>query len=146
MKNKLQPTRTSFSHFQCKKAPRWLSKFFHFGTENRADQLKNHPVYMVGLGGEGLRNQRNQKPLRPFFCYIMRTSSPPYLQILLCKKPPQCDVWWNDVLAMFCILVRIWEERESFFHSWRQKPIWVFWKQLDLSLQNTVLPIEKKIR
>ena len=46
MKNKLQPTRTSFSrNFQCKKAPRWLSKFFHFGTENRADQLKNHPVY-----------------------------------------------------------------------------------------------------
>ena len=45
MKNKLQPTRTSFSrNFQCKKAPRWLSKFFHFGTENRADQLKNHPA------------------------------------------------------------------------------------------------------
>ena len=45
MKNKLQPTRTSFSRiFQCKKAPCWLSKFFHFGTENRADQLKNHPV------------------------------------------------------------------------------------------------------
>ena len=44
MKNKLQPTRTSFSrNFQCKKAPRWLSKFFHFGTENRADQLKKPP-------------------------------------------------------------------------------------------------------
>ena len=28
-KNKLQPTRTSFSqNFQCKKAPRWLVKFF----------------------------------------------------------------------------------------------------------------------
>ena len=44
MKNKLQPTRTSFSRkFQCKKASRWLSKFFHFGTENRADQLKKPP-------------------------------------------------------------------------------------------------------
>ena len=48
MKNKLQPTRTSFSrNFQCKKAPRWLSKFFHFGTENQADQLKNHPVHII---------------------------------------------------------------------------------------------------
>ena len=47
MKNKLQSTRTSFSrNFQCKKAPRWLSKFFHFGTENRADQLKNHQFYI----------------------------------------------------------------------------------------------------
>ena len=46
--NKLQPTKTSLSrNFQCKKAPRWLSKFFHFGTENRADQLKNHPVLYV---------------------------------------------------------------------------------------------------
>ena len=38
MKNKLQTTRTSFS-----RSPRWLSKFFHFGTENRADQLKKTP-------------------------------------------------------------------------------------------------------
>ena len=46
MKNKLQPTKTSFSRsFQCKKAPRWLSKFFHFGTENGEEQLKKHPVY-----------------------------------------------------------------------------------------------------
>ena len=29
--------------FNVKKAPRWLSKFFHFGTENRADQLKKPP-------------------------------------------------------------------------------------------------------
>ena len=44
MKNKLQPTRTSFSrNLQYKKAPRWLSKLFHFGTENRADQLKKPP-------------------------------------------------------------------------------------------------------
>ena len=44
MKNKLQPTRTSFSrNFQCIKAPRWLSRFFHFGTENQADQLKKPP-------------------------------------------------------------------------------------------------------
>ena len=44
MKNKLQPTRTSFPrNFQCKKAPRWLSNFFHFGTENGADQLKKPP-------------------------------------------------------------------------------------------------------
>ena len=44
MKNKLQPTRTSFPrNFQCKKAPRWLNKFFHFGTENRAGQLKKPP-------------------------------------------------------------------------------------------------------
>ena len=44
MKNKLQPTRTTFSrNFQCKKAPRWLSKFFHFGTENREEQLKKAP-------------------------------------------------------------------------------------------------------
>ena len=47
MKNKLQPTRTSSSrNFQCKKAPCWLSKFFHFGTENRADQLKKPPCMM----------------------------------------------------------------------------------------------------
>ena len=45
MKKTSWPTRTSFSrNFQCKKAPRWLSKFFHFSTKNRADQLKNHPV------------------------------------------------------------------------------------------------------
>ena len=44
MKNKLQPTRTTFSrNFQCKKALHWLSKLFHFGTENRADQLKKTP-------------------------------------------------------------------------------------------------------
>ena len=44
MKNKLQPARTSFSrNFQCKEAPRWLSKSFLFGTENRADQLKKPP-------------------------------------------------------------------------------------------------------
>ena len=50
MKNKLQPTRTSFSrNFQCKKAPRWLSKFFHCGTENRADQLKKTPCISVRL-------------------------------------------------------------------------------------------------
>ena len=48
MKNKLQPTRTSFSrNFQCKKSPRWLSKFFHFGTENWADQLKKPPCIIV---------------------------------------------------------------------------------------------------
>ena len=53
MKNKLQPTRTSFSrNFQCKKAPRWLSKFFHFGTENRADQLKKPPCTYWGRGNE----------------------------------------------------------------------------------------------
>ena len=50
MKNKLQPTRTTFSrNFQCKKAPRWLSKFFHFGTENREEQLKKAPC-MYGAG------------------------------------------------------------------------------------------------
>ena len=44
MKNKLQPTRTTFStNFQYKKAPRWLSKFFHFGTENWEEQLKKAP-------------------------------------------------------------------------------------------------------
>ena len=50
MKNKLQPTRTSFSrNFQCKKAPRWLSKFFHFDNENRADQLKKPPcICLIG--------------------------------------------------------------------------------------------------
>ena len=33
---------TTFSrNFQCKKAPRWMSKFFHFGTENG----EVHPVY-----------------------------------------------------------------------------------------------------
>ena len=43
-KNMLQPTRTAFSrNFQCKKAPRWLSKFFHFGTENGEEQLKKAP-------------------------------------------------------------------------------------------------------
>ena len=44
MKNKLQPTRTRFSrNFQCKKASRWLSKLFHFGTENGVEQLKKAP-------------------------------------------------------------------------------------------------------
>ena len=48
MKNELQPTRTTLSrNFQCKKASRWLSKFFHFGTENREEQLKKHPVYSI---------------------------------------------------------------------------------------------------
>ena len=50
MKNKLQPTRTSFSrNFQCKKAPCWLSKFFHFVTENRVDQLKKPPCTSQGM-------------------------------------------------------------------------------------------------
>ena len=39
MKNKLQPTGTTFSrNFH------WLSKFFHFGTENVDEQVKKHPV------------------------------------------------------------------------------------------------------
>ena len=47
MKNKLQPTRTTFSrNFQCRKAPRWLSKFFHFGTENGEEQLKKAPCIL----------------------------------------------------------------------------------------------------
>ena len=60
MKNKLQPTRTSFSrNFQCKKAPRWLSKFFHFGTENRADQLKKPPCSRL-LESSGKMGQVDQ--------------------------------------------------------------------------------------
>ena len=44
MKNKLQPTRTTFSRsFQCKKAPSWLRNFFHFGTEIGEEQLKKTP-------------------------------------------------------------------------------------------------------
>ena len=45
MKNKKQPTRTSFSrNFQCKKTPRWLSKLLHFGIDNQEKQLRDHPV------------------------------------------------------------------------------------------------------
>ena len=47
MRNKLQPTRTTFSrNFHCKKAPRWRSRFFHFGTENGEEQLKKAPSSM----------------------------------------------------------------------------------------------------
>ena len=50
MKNKLQPTRTTFSrNFQCKKASHWLSKFFHLGTENRGEQLKKAPCMLYSI-------------------------------------------------------------------------------------------------
>ena len=33
--------------FQCRKAPGWLRKFFHFGTENWEEQLKKeNTLYM----------------------------------------------------------------------------------------------------
>ena len=92
----------------------WYLRSCKWTTWKKCNHIIGIHVENWGLGGDGLRNQRNQKLLRPFFCYIMRTSSPPYLQILPCKKPLQCDVWWNDALAMFYMFVRIWEERVSF--------------------------------
>ena len=47
MKNKLQPTRTSFSrNFQCKKAPRWLRKFFSFWYRKSGGPVKKTTLYM----------------------------------------------------------------------------------------------------
>ena len=47
MKNKLQPTRTSFSqNFQCKKAPRWLSKFFSFWYWKLGGPVKKTTLYI----------------------------------------------------------------------------------------------------
>ena len=43
MKNKLQPTRVTFSR-NLQYAPRWLSKVFPFCTENGEEQFKNHSV------------------------------------------------------------------------------------------------------
>ena len=46
MKNKLQPTRTSFSrNIQCKKAPRWLSKFFSFWYWKSGGPVKKTTLY-----------------------------------------------------------------------------------------------------
>ena len=46
--------RAPFSiNFQSKTAPRWLSNFFHFGTENQEDPLKNHHFLLVYLGNDG---------------------------------------------------------------------------------------------
>ena len=48
MKNKLQPTRTSFSrNFQCKKAPHWLSKFFSFWYWKSGGPVKKTTLYIV---------------------------------------------------------------------------------------------------
>ena len=48
MKNKLQPTRTRFSrNFQCKKAPRWLSKFFSFWYWKSGEPLKKITLYNI---------------------------------------------------------------------------------------------------
>ena len=45
MKKLAQPTRSFFTlKISWKSSPGWLQLVFHFGTENRADQLKNHPV------------------------------------------------------------------------------------------------------
>ena len=46
-KNKLQPTRALLPiKFQCKTAPHWLGKLFHFSTENREEQIKQTPCKM----------------------------------------------------------------------------------------------------
>ena len=42
--NTLQPTRAIFQEIQSKKAPCWLSKIFHFDTENGDEQFKKHLV------------------------------------------------------------------------------------------------------
>ena len=48
MKNKLQPTRTSFSqNFQCKKASRWLSKFFSFWYRKWGGTVKKSTLYIA---------------------------------------------------------------------------------------------------
>ena len=47
MKKKLKPTRTSFSrNFQCKKAPRWLSKFFSFWYWKSGGPVKKPPCML----------------------------------------------------------------------------------------------------
>ena len=48
MKKLAQPTRSFFIlKISWKCSPGWLQLVFHFGTENRADQLKNHPVHVI---------------------------------------------------------------------------------------------------
>ena len=83
MKNKLQPTRTSFSrNFQCKKAPRRLSKFFHFGTENRADQLKKTPC-RYSISPENTRGftRRTCRVVKQFPRQTTGTVSPSWLHV-----------------------------------------------------------------
>ena len=48
MKKLAQPTRSFFTlKISWKTSPGWLQLFFHFGTENRADQLKKPPCRML---------------------------------------------------------------------------------------------------
>ena len=64
MKNKLQPTRTSFSrNFQCKKAPRWLSKFFSFWYWKSGGPVKKTTLYVVNaeLPGAGHWGRQPEK-------------------------------------------------------------------------------------
>ena len=66
MKNKLQPTRTSFSrNFQYKKAPRWLSKFFQVQKcieQKRAkNKWKNETFSLKGLSPSSMNKCSSMK-------------------------------------------------------------------------------------
>ena len=98
MKNKLQPTRTSFSrNFQYKKPPRWLSKFFHFGTENRADQLKKPPCMFVICVRFASSKHKFFVPVHICICLV-----------LLCRRAQgHQDCGW----VTFCY--KVWQHRCS---------------------------------
>ena len=107
MKNKLQPTRTSFSrNFQCKKAPRWLIKFFSFGYWKSGGPVKKTTLYVNSMLNLKIFNLWN------------------FVKILICanalKKPLICSKRFLAVCAikLFC---STFTSELNIFQVWIQK-------------------------
>ena len=99
MKNKLQPTRTTFSrNVQCKKAPRWLSKFFHFGAHNREEQLKKAPC-MTKFCWYNTTKTGTEKYISFFFEMAFKSKQNSKPTSSLCH-PILCDFNFNWLLSI----------------------------------------------
>ena len=62
MKKLAQPTRSFFTlKISWKTSPGWLQLVFHFGTENRADQLKKPPCITYKTQKQGWKKAHNLK-------------------------------------------------------------------------------------
>ena len=152
MKNKLQPIRTSFSrNFQCKKAPRWLDKFFHFGTENGEGQLKKSPcrqwrqqLFLC----QGRINRVSTTGVSQSVRIVSRQAmigSGSYKNILLSLSSslfsssssslpslPQCFAWldWSALSAVSC--------DPNSCHSWQQSALIVPQKKPNIFLTTSL--------
>ena len=61
----------------CKTSPGWLQLVFHFGTENRADQLKKPPCRMYLTKGAELRHLLDSRRVLAPVKYAPSTSCVP---------------------------------------------------------------------